>query len=81
MTAPRAQQSALLIGAALVTWIPIIRRMRGMDAGAGTYLGGLGWYLGIWVTMMAAMMLPSVAPPSRGSGGEPRVRCAPQQHD
>jgi predicted metal-binding membrane protein len=37
-------------------------RMRGMDAGPGTDLGGLGWYLGIWVTMMAAMMLPSVAP-------------------
>jgi predicted metal-binding membrane protein len=36
--------------------------MRGMDAGPGTDLGGLGWFLGIWVTMMAAMMLPSVAP-------------------
>lgn len=33
-----------------------------MDAGPGTDLGGLGWYVGIWVTMMAAMMLPSVAP-------------------
>jgi predicted metal-binding membrane protein len=33
-----------------------------MDAGPGTDLGGLGWYLGIWVTMMAAMMLPSAAP-------------------
>ena len=30
--------------------------------GPGTNLGGVGWYLGIWVTMMAAMMLPSVAP-------------------
>jgi predicted metal-binding membrane protein len=37
-------------------------RMRGMDAGPGTDLGGLGWYLGIWVTMTAAMMLPSVLP-------------------
>jgi len=33
-----------------------------MDAGPGTDLGGLGWFVGIWVTMMAAMMLPSVAP-------------------
>jgi predicted metal-binding membrane protein len=33
-----------------------------MDAGPGTDLGGLGWYLGIWVTMTAAMMLPSAAP-------------------
>jgi predicted metal-binding membrane protein len=36
--------------------------MRGMDGGPGTDLGGLGWFTGIWVTMMAAMMLPSVAP-------------------
>ncbi len=62
MTARRVQLSALLLGAALVTWILVVRRMRGMDAGPGTDLGGLGWYLGVWVTMMAAMMLPSVAP-------------------
>jgi predicted metal-binding membrane protein len=36
--------------------------MRGMDAGPWTALGGLGWFLGIWVVMMAAMMFPSVAP-------------------
>ncbi len=62
MTARRIQQSALLLGAALATWIVVVQRMRGMDAGPGTDLGGLGWYLGVWVTMMAAMMLPSVAP-------------------
>jgi predicted metal-binding membrane protein len=33
-----------------------------MDAGPGTHLGTLGWFLGIWVVMMAAMMFPSVAP-------------------
>jgi predicted metal-binding membrane protein len=52
----------LLPAAALATWIVAVQRMRGMDAGPGTDLGGLGWYLGIWVTMMAAMMLPSAAP-------------------
>ena len=36
--------------------------MRGMDAGPGTDLGALGWFVGIWVTMTAAMMLPSAAP-------------------
>src|SRR5262245_49527782 len=51
-----------LAAAALATWIVVIDRMRGMDGGPGTALGGLGWYVGIWVTMMAAMMLPSVAP-------------------
>jgi predicted metal-binding membrane protein len=53
--------AALLLGA-LVAWIVTYRRMRGMDAGPGTDLNGLGWYVGVWVTMMAAMMLPSVAP-------------------
>jgi predicted metal-binding membrane protein len=52
----------LLLGAALVTWIVTVDRMRGMDAGPGTDLGGLAWYTGIWVTMMAAMMFPSAAP-------------------
>ena len=58
----RAAIVALLLGAALVAWIVTVQRMRGMDAGPGTDLGTLGWYLGIWVTMMAAMMLPSAAP-------------------
>jgi len=51
-----------LLGVALVAWVVAVQRMRGMDAGPGTDLGGLGWFLGIWVTMTAAMMLPSAAP-------------------
>jgi predicted metal-binding membrane protein len=54
--------SVLLVGAALVAWVVSTVRMRGMNAGPGTDLGGLSWFVGIWVTMMAAMMLPSVAP-------------------
>jgi predicted metal-binding membrane protein len=57
-----AGTAALFFGAALVAWAVTVERMRGTDAGPGTDLGGLGWYLGIWVTMMAAMMLPSAAP-------------------
>jgi predicted metal-binding membrane protein len=52
----------VVLAGALVAWIVTVERMRGMDAGPGTDLGGLGWYVGIWVTMMAAMMLPSAAP-------------------
>jgi predicted metal-binding membrane protein len=37
-------------------------RMEGMDEGPWTGLGTLGFFLGLWVVMMAAMMLPSVAP-------------------
>jgi predicted metal-binding membrane protein len=58
----RATLGASLFGVALVAWIVTVQRMRGMDGGPGTDLGTLGWYLGIWVTMMAAMMLPSAAP-------------------
>jgi predicted metal-binding membrane protein len=36
--------------------------MAGMDAGPGTSLGGLGWFTSTWAVMMAAMMLPSLAP-------------------
>src|SRR5439155_23329440 len=54
--------STAALAAALVTWIVTVQRMRGMDAGPGTDLGSLGWYVGVWVTMMAAMMLPSALP-------------------
>jgi predicted metal-binding membrane protein len=54
--------ATLLLALALFSWVVTFDRMRGMDAGPGTDLGGLGWFVGIWVTMMAAMMLPSVAP-------------------
>jgi predicted metal-binding membrane protein len=53
---------AAVLAAAIVTWIVTVDRMRGMDAGPGTSLGDLGWFMGVWATMMAAMMLPSVMP-------------------
>jgi predicted metal-binding membrane protein len=62
LSALAARTSALLLGAAGVAWVITFERMRGMDEGPGTDLGGLGWYVGIWVTMTAAMMLPSVLP-------------------
>jgi predicted metal-binding membrane protein len=36
--------------------------MEGMGAGPSAELGALGWFIGVWVVMMAAMMFPSVAP-------------------
>jgi predicted metal-binding membrane protein len=48
--------------ATLVAWTVAFEQMRGMDAGPGTDLGSFGWFIGIWVTMTAAMMLPSAAP-------------------
>jgi predicted metal-binding membrane protein len=53
---------ATLLAAAGLAWWSAAERMAGMDAGPGTALGSVGWFTGVWVTMMAAMMLPSLAP-------------------
>ncbi len=53
---------ALLFVVAGVGWSWTLGQMRGMDAGPWTDLGTVGWFLGVWVVMMAAMMFPSVAP-------------------
>jgi predicted metal-binding membrane protein len=53
---------ALLLALAGAAWWSTADRMAGMDAGPGTDLGALGWFLGVWLVMMAAMMFPSVAP-------------------
>jgi predicted metal-binding membrane protein len=71
--------ATFLLAAALATWIVAIERMRGMDAGPGTDLGTLGWYVGVWVTMMAAMMLPSVVPMAVIFGRVSRDRTARHQ--
>jgi predicted metal-binding membrane protein len=65
-----------LVAFAGIAWVVTVDRMQGMDMGPGTDLGGLGWFAGIWATMMAAMMLPSLSPMavaySRGAGGGAR---------
>jgi predicted metal-binding membrane protein len=63
-TAARARLGlvAVLFALAAIAWWSTADRMSGMDAGPGTDLGGLGWFLGVWVVMMAAMMLPSLSP-------------------
>jgi predicted metal-binding membrane protein len=53
---------AVLFALAAVAWWSTGVRMRGMDEGPWSGLGTFGWFLGAWVVMMAAMMLPSVAP-------------------
>jgi predicted metal-binding membrane protein len=60
----RAQLAVVLalVAVAALGWVVARDRMVGMDMGPGTDLGSLGFYLPIWVAMMAAMMLPSAAP-------------------
>src|SRR4051794_2695542 len=51
-----------LFALAALGWRWTAGQMSGMDAGPWTALGTFGWFIGVWVVMMAAMMFPSVAP-------------------
>jgi predicted metal-binding membrane protein len=46
----------------VLAWLIAGDRMAGMDEGAFTDPGAFGFYVSLWVAMMAAMMLPSAAP-------------------
>jgi len=63
MTSRRsASLATVVLAGAFAAWLVTVERMQGMNGGPGTDLGALGWYVGVWVTMMAAMMLPAVLP-------------------
>ena len=68
---------AVLFAVAALAWWWTATSTRGMDDGPWSGLGALGWFLSLWLVMMAAMMFPSVAPTvalfARMSGGS-RVR-------
>jgi predicted metal-binding membrane protein len=51
----------LLAGAA-IAWVIVVREAEGMQSSPGTMGLGAVAFLGLWVVMMAAMMLPAVAP-------------------
>jgi predicted metal-binding membrane protein len=62
---PSPVQLGLIFGLLLlaaIAWAMTGDRMAGLDAGPGTDLGGLGFWVTAWVVMMAAMMFPSIAP-------------------
>ena len=52
----------MLLALAVVAWGITDDRMSGMEAAPGAELGSLGFYVSVWVVMMAAMMFPSVSP-------------------
>ena len=54
--------AGVLLALAVVAWTVTADRMDGMDAGPGTDPGTLGFFIVVWVVMMAAMMFPSVLP-------------------
>jgi predicted metal-binding membrane protein len=57
----RATPTAMLALAG-AAWVVAIRQMQGMDMGAATTLGSVSFFVGVWVLMMVAMMLPGAVP-------------------
>jgi predicted metal-binding membrane protein len=62
MTSTKTAQLIVLLGLAEACWVVAVRQMSGMDLGAATELGSLGFFVAAWVPMMAAMMLPGAVP-------------------
>jgi predicted metal-binding membrane protein len=77
-TAATAAALAATLGLAAASWVVVVRRMNGMDMGVGTELGSFSFFVALWVTMMAAMMLPGAAPAVlRRADASGRVRAVP----
>ena len=60
--AGRAAVTAWILAATALAWVVVVQQAQGMQASPGTMGLGSAAFLGLWVVMMAAMMLPSVAP-------------------
>jgi predicted metal-binding membrane protein len=68
----------LTLGIAGACWVVAVRQMSGMDMGVATQLGSFGFFVLLWVVMMAAMMLPGAAPAAlRRARAIGRVRAVP----
>ena len=62
MTSTRAIALASTFGVAAACWLVAAQQMSGMDMGTETTLGSFPFFLGVWVSMTAAMMLPGALP-------------------
>jgi predicted metal-binding membrane protein len=61
-TAATAAALTATLGLAAASWVVAVRQMNGMDMGVATRLGSFAFFVAVWVSMMAAMMLPGAAP-------------------
>jgi predicted metal-binding membrane protein len=50
------------LGLAVAAWVVAAQQMNGMDMGVATRLGSFVFFVTLWVSMMAAMMLPGATP-------------------
>jgi predicted metal-binding membrane protein len=63
---------------AAASWVVAVLRMNGMHMGVATGLGSFTFFVALWVSMMAAMMLPGAAPAVlRRAHASGRVRAVP----
>ena len=62
MTSARTAALTATLGLAAACWVVAVRQMHGMDMGVATGLGSFAFFVALWVSMMAAMMLPGAAP-------------------
>jgi predicted metal-binding membrane protein len=77
-TATTAAALTATLGLAAASWVVAVRRMHGMDMGVATPLGSFAFFVALWVSMMAAMMLPGAAPAVlRRAHASGRVRAVP----
>jgi predicted metal-binding membrane protein len=77
-TAAVAAVLAATLGPGAASWVVAVRQMHGMDMGAATELGSFGFFAALWMSMMAAMMLPGAAPAvMRHVHASGRVRAVP----
>jgi predicted metal-binding membrane protein len=61
-TAATAAALTATLGLAAASWIVAVWQMSGMDMGVATRLGSFAFFIALWVSMMAAMMLPGAVP-------------------
>jgi predicted metal-binding membrane protein len=61
-TAVTAAALTATLGLAAASWVVAVRQMNGMDMGVATRLGSFAFFVALWVSMMAAMMLPGAVP-------------------
>src|SRR6202048_3887028 len=61
-TAATAAALTATLGRAAASWVVAVWQLNGMDMGIATTLGSFTFFVVLWVSMMAAMMLPGAAP-------------------
>jgi len=80
-TAATAVALTATLGLAAASWVVAVRQMTGLmngaNMGVATPLGSFAFFVGLWVPMMAAMMLPGAAPAVLGRAHAGGVRTVP----